>query len=357
MWTITKAPNRHRRLVMLVVAFLGVALLGAVTTPADAAGSGAKKPTVTLTAPKNGVVGKALKIEALVTRGVTGQELTLQRRDGTTWITVVGKQLPAKGKQQKKVAFSIKPVAAGTEVYRATLAKKKKTDKAVSKSVTIQVDPAVEPEERLTLTTSTSTADEQTTVTFSGALADGPADAPVEIQYSWGPSPQAGAWQDAATVTATGGGASQVYEGTLVVPVPRNANTDGAPQLNVRALADGAVSPTRSYLLRTRFDGVYTMYRDGEISGQNSFVVIYSDRAWRMYFGAVEVRGTTDGWDLLDNSNLRFHATYHPPGQVCESESDCHGDEDYPWIEYVATWTGEGDADMRIEGLAVLQPT
>ncbi len=352
----TNAPTRQRRLALLVVALLGITLLGPGATAA-AAGKGAKKPTVTVTAPKNGVVGKALKIEAVVKRGVTKQALTLQRRDGTTWTNVASKQLPAKGKQQKKVVFSVTPAAAGTHVYRAALAKKKKTKAAQSKSISIQVDPAVEPGERLTLTTSTSTVDEETTVTFSGALEDAPAGAPVKVQYSWGPNPPAGAWQDATTVTATGDGPSQTYEGAFTVPVLRDVSTNGAPQLNVRTLADGAVSPTKSYLLRTRFDGIYTMYRDGEIAGQNTFVVIYSDRMWRMYFDAVEVRGTTDGWDLLDNSNLRFHATYHPPGEICESESECHGDDDYPWIEYVATWTADDDAEMRIEGLAVLEPT
>lgn len=340
---------------MIVVALLGLTLLGAGTTTATAAGTGAKKPTVTLTAPKVGVVGKALKIEAVVKQGVTGQALTLQRRDGTTWTKVAAKQLPAKGKQ-KKVTFSVTSTTAGTLVYRAALAKKGKTKSAVSNTVSIKVDPVVEPGDRLTLTTSTSTVDEQTTVTFSGALSGAPAGAPVSIQYSWGPSPQAGAWQAATTVTASGDGAAQAYQGTFTVPVPRNASTNGAPQLNVRALADGAVSPSKSYLLRTRYDGIYTMYRGDEIVGQNTFVVIYSDRFWRMFFNAAQVTGTTDGWDLLDNAGLRFHATYHPPGQVCESEDDCHGADDVPWIEYVATWTDSGD-DMRIEGLAELQPT
>ena len=223
---------------------------------------------------------------------------------------------------------------------------------------TREVEPAGEPESRLTLTTSTSTESEQTAVTIGGVLADPPESAPVKVQYAWGQNPSAAAWTTATTVPTTDGGS---YEGSFTVPVPRNAGTNGAPQLNVRALADGAVSPVKAYLLRTWFEGTYVMYKNGDVAGENTFVVFYSDRAWRMFFGAVEVRGTTQGWDLLDSSNLRFHATYHDPGEICErpgtDDPDCHGDEDDPWIEYVATWTSDDDDDMRIEGLAVLDRT
>ena len=364
----TFGDKARQRFALLAVAVVALALVGVGTSSATAAKP--KKPEVSLSAPGKAEVGKAFQVGAVVKRGVKGQQITLQRRVGATWTQVASAKLPAKGARKKTVAFSVTPSAAGTQVYRAVLAKKKtpnKTTKGATSptaQVTVVKPPVVPPEtgSGITLTTSTSTLNEQTKVTFSGTVTGLPAGTPVQIQYARGKSPVAAAWATFTTVPTTGDASPLTYAGNITIPVDR-VGVVGAPQLNIRAVAGGVTSPTKSYLIRTRYDGTYVMYDENdEIVRQDTFQVIYSDKWWRMNFGGSgPVYGTTDGWDLLDNSNLRFVATYHGPGEVCEgtdAQGDpiCIGDADDPWIEYVASFTSGGE-DRRIEGLATFERT
>lgn len=359
--------GRLRRLALVVVAVLGLTMVGVGTPSADAAK--AKRPEVALSAPAKGVVGKAFKVVATVKRGVTGQQVALQRRTGSSWVKVAGRRLPAAGGLKKSVTVTVTPTAAGVQVYRAVLAKKvtrKKTTKGATSGtvrVTVAEPPVVPPAggPQVTFTPSTSTSNEQTTVTFSGTVADAPAGTEVQVQYSRGRSPGPDAWTTVATVPTTGEASPLSYAGTVTIPVDR-VGVVGAPQLNLRAVAAAATSPSKSYLIKTRYDGTYAMYdEDDQIVGNDTFQVIYSDKAWRMRFGTAEARGVTDGWDLVDSAGVRFVATHHEPGRVCEGvghdgEPICHGSEDEPWIDYVATFdTSSGP--RRIEGTATFSGT
>jgi hypothetical protein len=338
---------------LFVVAVLGLTLVSAGTSPVIAAKpKKPKKPQVTLSVPSKGEVGKALKVDVVVKRGVKGQKVTLQRLVGTTWTKDATAKLPKKGKK-KSVTFTVTPTAAGTLTYRAELAEKKTTKGATSS--TAQVVVAAATDGPLTLTVSTSTSNEQTKVTFSGVLSDAPAGSSVQIQYARGRNPTAGAWTTATTVAATGAESPYSYSGNVTIPVVRNRGDNGAPQLNIRAVAAGATSPMASRLVRTVYQGTYVQYdNDGEIAGQDTFVVIYSDRTWYMNFGTIRVTGTTDGWDLVDKGGARFATTFHQPGFDCEAGDtppDCPGYSNVPWISIAGTFAGGGEGEtIRIEG-------
>lgn len=339
----------RRRLVLFVIAVLGLMLMDAGTSPVIAAKS--KKPQVTLNAPSKGEVGKALKVDVVVKRGVKGQKVTLQRLVGTTWTKEATAKLPTKGKK-KSVAFTVTPTAAGTLTYRAELARKKTTKGATSAPAQVVVSAAAD--SPLTLTVSTSTSNEQTKVTFSGLVNDAPAGSSVQIQYARGRNPSAGAWTTATTVAATGAESPFSYSGSVTIPVVRNSGDNGAPQLNIRAVAAGATSPMASRLVRTVYQGIYVQYDNDELVGEDTFVVTYSDKTWYMNFGTIRVTGTTDGWDLVDKGGGRFTTTFHQPGFDCQpgdAPPDCPGYADVPWISIVGTFRGDEEGEtIRIEG-------
>lgn len=331
---------------LIVVTALGLTLVG--VTPSSAATKKPKKPEVSLTAPATAKVGKALQIKSEVKRGATGQKLTLQRKVGGTWVKVAKATLPQAGKHKKTVTFTITPAAAGTVTYRASLAKKKETKAATSKTIRVVVTkPAVPPTPAVTLSTSTSTTgaygSEQTKVTFSGTVTGVPAGESVQIQFSRGRNPAPAAWSTGTTATTTGDASPVSYSGTVTIPVVREG-VEGAPQLNLRAVVGSSVSPMRSYLIRTRYDGIYVMYdENNQIVGEDSFQVFYSDKAWQMYFGALKVTGTTDGWDLVDKGGLRFEATLNGLNN-----------DGLPSITYVASFSTD-DGPRRINGTATFR--
>lgn len=351
---------RLRRVMVVVVALSGLSLVGSPSATSVGSRAEPAKPEVTLSAPARAEVGTSFTVRATVKRGAAGQKLTLQRRSGGAWQAVADATLPSAG-ATKKVSFKVKSAVEGTQIYRAVLAKKKTSKKttpaATSPSVrvvifTADIPPVEDP--AVTFTSSTSTTNEQTKVTFSGTVTDAPDGTQVHVQFSRGKITASTVWTTATTVATTGSSPSLDYSGTVTVPVLRDASTNGAPQLNLRAVAAGAVSASRSILVRTRFDGTYAEYdANDEIVGQDTFQVIYSDKRWYMNFGTNQASGSTDGWDLVQANGLRFEATYHDPTPGCtpgQTFPSCVGNG-YPYLDYTATF-GTADGEHRIEGTA-----
>lgn len=84
-----------------------------------------------------------------------------------------------------------------------------------------------------------------------------------------------------------------------------------------------------------RWDGEFAVYEgtdDREKVTGGSMVVLYGRNWFRMYFGAIEVNGTTDNWDLIDKEGFRIRGTYHAAG-----ETNRRGDVmREPWVDYDA---------------------
>lgn len=85
------------------------------------------------------------------------------------------------------------------------------------------------------------------------------------------------------------------------------------------------------------WQGMFTIDRrpnGGELEEGGTMVVWYGTSWWRMYFAhaAIEVYGTTSGWDLVDNSGFRLVGTYHAAG---ETNQDGYV-MDEPWVDYYA---------------------
>lgn len=71
------------------------------------------------------------------------------------------------------------------------------------------------------------------------------------------------------------------------------------------------------------WQGVFTIDNrpiGGELVQGGTMMVRYSWSWFRMYFAAsgLDVEGTTDGWDLIDQAGLRIVGTYHAAGGMDE---------------------------------------
>lgn len=82
------------------------------------------------------------------------------------------------------------------------------------------------------------------------------------------------------------------------------------------------------------WQGTFLMDRSatGLPNMEGTMIVWYGSKWFRMYFGGttIEVYGTTDGWDLVDDAGFRMVGTYYPAGST-----DSNGyTSDEAWVEY-----------------------
>ena len=82
------------------------------------------------------------------------------------------------------------------------------------------------------------------------------------------------------------------------------------------------------------WQGTFLMDRTatGQPHMEGTMIVWYGSKWFRMYFvgTTIEVHGTTDGWDLVDNDGFRMVGTYYPAGSP-----DSNGQpSDEAWVEY-----------------------
>lgn len=95
-----------------------------------------------------------------------------------------------------------------------------------------------------------------------------------------------------------------------------------------------------------RWEGEINVY-DGTPANERvtggSFVVLYNIEWFRIFFGAIEVNGTTDNWDLIDKGGFRITGTYHAAGETNERGEVMPS----AWVDYRAVM----DDGKIIEGV------
>ncbi len=70
-----------------------------------------------------------------------------------------------------------------------------------------------------------------------------------------------------------------------------------------------AVQPAGSW------QGLFFLYNSGgELTVEGTMLVLYNSKQFRMRFDVNEIRGTTEGWDLIDTAGFRMTGTYVPVG-------------------------------------------
>lgn len=146
-----------------------------------------------------------------------------------------------------------------------------------------------------------------------------------------------------APVTATLAAASagrRAWSAELAAPAP-GSHTITATATGLAGGPNTASVAVKTTALRasSRWDGEFGVY-DGtpereKITG-GSMVVLYSNNWFRMFFGAIEVTGTTDDWDLIDKEGFRITGTYHAAG---EANRDGNVMSE-PFVEYDAVLAG-----------------
>jgi len=138
----------------------------------------------------------------------------------------------------------------------------------------------------------------------------------------------------AATLQAPANG-RQAWTATLTAPAVGSqtitAIATGAGIGTAEAKVTVAITQVQPF---GGWQGTFLMDRTaiGQTPMQGTMIVWYGSKWFRMYFGGttIEVHGTTDGWDLVDNDGFRMVGTYYPAGSP-----DSNGQpSDEAWVEY-----------------------
>lgn len=263
----------------------------------------AKAPVVKIKASaERADAGSTIEITGTVSSGAARQELALQRQEGTKWVDVEVKNLPDLGNPKKR-KFEVKHPHSGKFVYRLSLARKGTTQAAKSPVVTVAIAPLLD------FTFSSSTKSDVMEAKFSGkvkGLGDGQ-----DVVIQRRKSDETWTRVGKAIVEETGN--NKTYRLNSKITIKRGVGNNGAPKYTFRAVTTGngpdAVSAVKAVLAYTRWDGVFFTKQmpDGKETEAGTAVVLYHEKWCRLSFSAsgVQVIGTTDGWDLVDNSG--FH--------------------------------------------------